>query len=178
VLAIAALVIFSGGVIAGWLPELRLALPLRLQVDGQAIEPAGLAAARWMLVKHGSGNTVATDESNGRTLLAFGWQHVLAGRYPNTLSIVQTDQLADWQWELVRSLRVNYVLVDRRKIAANNMLGYFFDHEPGRQPPANDWLPPAVYLKFDSMRLVSRELDRGDVVIYNLRELLHAAAQP
>jgi len=131
-----------------------------------------------MLAEHGPGNTVATDESNGRTLLAFGWQHVFAGRYPNTLSLVQTDQLADWQWELVHSLGINYVLVDRRTIAANNMLGYFFDREPGPQLPASDWLPPAVYLKYDQMRLVSRELDSGDVVIYNLRELMHAAAQP
>jgi hypothetical protein len=175
-LAFAALAIFSGGVIAGWLPQLRLALLLRLQVDGQVLEPAGLAAARWMFAEHGSGNTLAADESNGRTLLANGWQHIVAGRFPNIVSILETDRLADWQWEMLRTLGINYMLIDRRKISANNMLGYFFDR--GHSGPAASEWPPEVYLKFDRIPLISRELDSGDIVIYNFREFIRGTAQP
>jgi hypothetical protein len=175
-LAFAMLAVFCGGVIAGWLPQVRLALPARVRVGDQVLVPPGLAVARWMLAEHGSGNIVGSDESNGRYLLSYGWQQVLAGRFPNILSILATDELADWQWATFRDRDIKYMVIDRRKTATNPMLGYFFNRASQEQADT-DWLPPTVYLKFDGLPFISRELDSGDIVIYNFGEWQHATAQ-
>jgi hypothetical protein len=176
VLAFGALAVFYGGVIAGWLPQVRLAMLLRVEVDGVVLEPPSLAAARWMLAQHGPGNFVGTDVSNAGTLLTYGQQYVLAGRYPNILSILETETLADWQWETLRTLNINYMVIDRRKNSAEPMLNHFFERRHDEQA-AGEWLRPQVYAKFDTIPLISRELDSGDIIIYNFKELLHAAAQ-
>jgi hypothetical protein len=169
--------IFSGGVIAGWLPELRLAKLSRLEVSGQVLEPAGTVVSRWMLDQYGPMNIVGADEANGRSLLAYGRQHALAGRNPNIVGMLETDKLVDWQWELMRELGIEYMLVDRRRISDDNMLGYFFDRGPGRQPAEQALLPPAVYLKFDSLPSVSRELDSGNIAVYYVWKLVNGEAQ-
>ena len=176
-LALLAAAIFSSGVIAGWLPQIRLAQLTRVEVNGRVLEPAGQAVARWMLAQHGPWNTIGSDEASGRVQLAYGWQHALAGRFPNIISILDAEQLADWQWETMRSLGISYMIIDRRAISADNMLGNFFDRGPGRELPANALIPPAIYLKFDGLPYVTRELDAGNLVLYYVRELVNGTAQ-
>lgn len=162
-------VIFAGGVIAGWEPQLRLAQPYMVATGQTAVETQGLAVAEWMRSTLGPGHTVAADEANGRYILAYGEQYPYVGRYPfvreiltePTLNIRQTAVMAQWG--------LDYAVVDRRLMAWDIMAGYFFNRNT-TQPEAG-WFAPDVYQKFDKQETVNRVMDSGDVVIYDVGAL-------
>jgi hypothetical protein len=167
-------IIFVGGIIAGWVPTLRLSLPLRVNVENVVIEPQGFTAARWIRMALGPGNQVATDESNARLMLAYGGQLTLAGRYPDIKDLLGMSDFPDWQVELLREWAIQYIAVDRRLISANNMAGYYFDRTPAGSLPSTDLLDPETYGKFDKLKAISRLFDSGNIVIYDVGAISNA----
>ncbi|MEZ4727322.1 MAG: hypothetical protein R3E79_09335 [Caldilineaceae bacterium] len=167
--AVALAVIFTGGVIAGWEPQLRLTQPYVVATGQTTVETTGLAVAQWMHDTLGPGHVVAADEANGRYMLAYGEQYPYVGRHPfvreiltePTVNLPQSVVMAEWGLE--------YVVVDRRLVAWDTMGGYFFNR-PTSQPEAG-WFAPEVYQKFDQQESVNRIMDSGDVVIYEVGAL-------
>src|SRR5579859_2310237 len=178
ILAAAILVIFVGGVISGWQPQLRLAQVYEVAVGNVRLEPAGAAAARWTLATLGPGHHFATDESNGRYLLAYGEQDVLAGRDRSIKSLFEATKVQDWQLQILQDVPIEYLAVDRRLVSADNMAGYFFDSGNQWPLPPYQLLPPSNYTKFEQLGQVSRIFDAGDLVIYDVRKLLSGTPQP
>lgn len=164
--AAAVAVIFAGGLIAGWPPQLRLAQPYLVATDQATVATPGLAAAQWMQQTLGPGHIVAADESNGRYILAYGDQYPLVGRYPFVREVVTQPTLDRWQQAAISQWNLQYVVVDRRRSAWDNMTGYFFDRSAG--PPAQRWFAPEVYEKYDQQPQASRVMDSGEIVIYNV----------
>lgn len=164
-------VIFTGGVIAGWQPQLRLSQPYRVATTQQSVETQGLAVAQWMQSTLGPQHTVAADEANGRYVLAYGEQYPYVGRYPFVQDILLNPALSPWQLAAMQQWDLDYVLVDRRRIAWDNMAGYFFDRKGAR--PEEQWLPAEVYEKYEHQATVSRVMDSGDIVIYDVGALHH-----
>lgn len=159
-------VIFAGGVIAGWPPQLRLAQPYLVTAGQESIVTQGVAVADWMRTTLGPGQTVAADETNGRYLLAYGEQQPYVGRYPFVRDVLTKPELDLWQLGAMQQWDLEYVVVDRRRMAWDNMLGYFFDRTTTE--PATDWFAPEVYEKYDHQEQVSRVMDSGNIVIYNV----------
>ena len=174
-LAAAVTIIFAGGLVAGWQPNLRLAQVYQVTVGNQRLEPAGLAAARWTLAELGPGRRIATDESNGRYLLAYGEQNVFAGRDHSIKSLLESATMQDWQLRTLQDAGIEYLAVDRRLISADNMAGYFFDRGSSWPLLRSEMLPPGNYTKFEQVRSVSRILDSGDLVIYDIRAWINGA---
>lgn len=166
-------VIFAGGIIAGWPPQLRLAHPYLVTTGHEIIAPQGRVVAEWMRSTLGPGHPVAADEANGRYLLAYGEQKTYIGRFPYVRDIVTKPNLDLWQLGVMQQWDLAYVVVDRRQLAwdNNNMLGYFFNRT-GTQQAKADWFAPEVYEKYDHVPGVSRVMDSGDIVIYDV-EVLH-----
>jgi hypothetical protein len=174
--AAALTVIFTGGVIAGWEPQLRLAQPYVVVIDQPTaasdpvtVEAQGLAVARWMGKTLGPGHTIAADEANGRYMLAYGEQYPYVGRYPFVRAILTEPTVDQRQRTMMAQWGLEYVVVDRRQSAWDVMNGYFFNHK-STQPEAG-WFAPEVYQKYDQQADVSRVMDSGDVVIYDVGAL-------
>ena len=91
-------VIFVGGIIAGWSPDLRLARPLQVDVNGVTIRPQGFAAAHWMDNVLGPNHVMGTDESNARLLQTYGQQQAYTGslsRHQGFARYVRFSKVAD-----------------------------------------------------------------------------------
>jgi hypothetical protein len=168
-------VLFVGGVIAGWAPTLRLSRPLQVAVGNLTIEPQGFAAAQWMRAALGPNNTVATDESNARLMLAYGEQQTLTGRYPDIKDLLGTSDIPSWQVELMQEWSIQYVVVDRRLISWDNMQGYYFDDTSSGPLASTDLFDPKISGKFDKPANISRIFDSGNIVIYDTKAISHAA---
>lgn len=164
--AAAVAVIFAGGLIAGWPPQVRLAQPYVVAAGQEVVAAPGLATAQWMQRTLGPGHTVAADESNGRYILAYGDQYPLVGRYPFVREVLTQPSLDRWQQAAMTEWNLQYVVVDRRQSAWDNMTGYFFERRAGQS--ANRWFAPEVYEKYDQLPQASRVMDSGEIVVYNV----------
>lgn len=159
-------VLFAGGLIAGWPPQLRLAQPYWVATGQEMVAAPGLSTAQWMARTLGPGHTVAADESNGRYILAYGAQYPLVGRYPFVREVLTQPTLDPWQQAAMTQWNLHYVVVDRRRAAWDNMTGYFFTRSNG--PLEKRWFAPEVYQKYDQQPQASRVMDSGEIVVYNV----------
>ncbi len=164
-------IIFMGGVIAGWPPQLRLSQPYRVAVGDRIIEPQGQVAAQWFRSYLGPNNTLGADISNGLLMLVYGEQHAYAGRWPDTEDILETVEMPEWQNQILQRWQIRYFVVDRRLISRNNMAGLYFDQTGGGPIPSTKLYPPEIYGKFDKQPKVNRIFDSGNIVIYDVSAL-------
>jgi hypothetical protein len=171
IFAVAFAVIFAGGLIAGWPPRLRVTQPYLVTTGQATIEPQGLAIAQWMRSTLGPGHTVAADEVNGRFILGYGDQHPYVGRFPFVRDILTKPELTLVQLGVMHEWQLDYVVMDRRQTAWDNMAGYFFDRAASAQATQAGWVAPEVYGKYEGLAGVSRVMDSGDVVMYDVGAL-------
>jgi uncharacterized membrane protein len=165
-------ILAMGGIIAGWQSPLRLSQPFLVDAGGQIVGPQGLAAAKWAGAQLGPGNHMAADESNGRLMLAYGDQSVRLGIFPEIGALLSADALGKAQIEALQWSHIRYVVVDRRRISWDNMQGYFFERTGSAAPALFD---ARAQGKFDTSAGVSRILDTGNIVIYDVGALSNAA---
>ncbi len=163
-------VIAVGGVIAGWPPELRLSQPYRATVNGHVIEPQGVALARWSLSGLGPNQGFVADQSNGLLLAALGRQLPRIGNDGVANAVLEPTRLDPSVVNAIASAGIQYVAVDRRAVASDNLAGYFF--APAGKPPTGSrgLVDPGRVSKLD-VPGVSRVFDSGDIVVYDVRRL-------
>ena len=165
-----ACIIFMGGVIAGWSPQLRFQQPTLVKAGNSVIEPQGISVARWFLSTLGPGNRIGADPSNARFLLTYGNQFAYEGSHPDIQDIIKTSDFLDWQKQVLQANSIHYLVIDRRKVSQNDMAGYFFDQAVGEGTlPSSQWIDARVYKKFDHVSSASRVLDSGNIVVYNFK---------
>jgi hypothetical protein len=175
IFAVSALLLFMGGIIAGWPPAVRLPPPYFVSVNGVVIEPPGVAAAQWAYAHLGPGNRIAADESNARLMFTYGGQYPLTGQKGGIKALIFAKQL-DWSTaEIVQATEIRYVVLDMRLTSWNTMLGLYFTR-PGTILTADDLMEPATQIKFDQDQKVSRLFDSGTLAIYDVGELGHVAS--
>jgi hypothetical protein len=175
ILAVSVLLLFIGGIIAGWPPAVRLPPPYFVSVNGVVIEPPGVAAARWAYTHLGPNNRIAADESNARLMFTYGDQYPLTGQTGGIRALIFAQHL-DWSAdEIVQATAIRYVVLDMRLASWNTMLGLYFTR-PGVTLTANDLMEPATQTKFDSAQNVSRLFDSGTLAIYDVGALGHVAS--
>ncbi|MCB0127538.1 MAG: hypothetical protein KDE58_34980, partial [Caldilineaceae bacterium] len=167
--------IFASGVVAGWNPQNRFAKPVVVDAGGELIEAQGMNAALWMRETLGTNHNVVTDEANGRLMLAYGEQYGYAGRFPFVYDILRTPTFTPKQLGAMQSWDLNYAVVDRRESVWNPMAGYFFDPVNDEGKPTVELTDPLIAQKFDRQPLVSRIMDAGTLVIYDVNELMAVA---
>ncbi len=164
-------VIFVGGAIAGWSPDIRLSRPFVVTAEGHVLEPPGLAAARWSLANLSQGNNMAADVSNAAYQLDFGGQFAMTGATHAIREMLQDNMVRSWEVQSLQDFKISYVVMDRRQISWNNMQGLYFDQTATGDLPATALLDAAVYLKFDGRPDVNRLLDAGNLVLYDVRSI-------
>ena len=168
--ALLAMVIFAGGVAAGWRPELRLTQPLRVKVGSSFIEPQNVTAARWTRrwLPTGRCSVLAANDADARLLATYGGH--LVGKVAAVTNVIDLPGLEPWQMVILRDESVRYAFMNRRVISKDNIAGYFFTTKIS--PPAwNIRAPAVIYRKFDNST-TSRIFDSGDVIIYDVARLV------
>ena len=78
------------------------------------------------------------------------------------------------QQAAIGKLSLEYVLVDERRIAWDNRIGYFFE-EAAATPPADatnsTTFAPQVIEKFNNQAQTSRVMDTGRIVVYDVQTI-------
>jgi hypothetical protein len=163
---------FASGVISGWPPPALLASPMDVAVGHTTIQPQGFATAAWARTNIPSGTPMIADQSNGRLLLTIAHQFPYFGTNPDAQRLLKATSIDEAQLYVLRHTKARYIVIDRRKIAQDTILGYFFDRAD--RPIAT--IPAGVWEKFDHASWTDLVFDSGNILIYRVREVPRAAA--
>jgi hypothetical protein len=157
-----ATVLLVGARAGGWPPVYGI-LPGPYLAAGfeRSIDPAGIAAARWLA--QDPGHRVAGDITGNSLLSTYGRQDPVREGYP---------LFAGTQWsldddDLVTANYIEMLWVDRRLSTLLPASLAYFEHDPnaGRYTKPLD---PAALAKFDNLPTVDRVYDNGDIRLYRM----------
>jgi hypothetical protein len=156
-------VVLVGGAIAGWPWDAQLAQPLRITTDNADIESEPLALSRWVSDYLPKGKFAAAD-ADARLILAPGEARAKTGAALAIKTILAEPSLSNWELPLLHDHHVNYIVADRRKLATDNVRGYFFSVPASEEDPLD---PKAAIHKFARVPF-GRTYDSGAIVVYDL----------
>jgi len=168
------IVLFAGAATLGEPFYLRLPGPYRVAAESRSIEPLGKSTASWVLAELGPGNRFLADRTNTKLLGSIGWQFPVTNFNSgvSTAYIMFDGGLGPLERQLIRDGQVRYVLADWRLTLALPVFAYYFEQaEPGVEERTKAF-PEEGITKFNSAPGVDRIFDGGDLVIYDLRQLL------
>jgi hypothetical protein len=169
-------IILTGGIISGWVPQLRLPQPYLVTVGDQTIPSQEVAVALWTNNILGPDHVFSSDASNVNTLIVYGDQYTISGRTYDANALIYQPVFSTSQAQSIEEGQIQYILVDRRQISGNNMLGIYFDR--ANLDPSAEWLDPNLYQKYDKLPRVDRILDSGAIVIYDIGALTNGSTTP
>jgi hypothetical protein len=167
--------VICGGVIQGWPSDLRLAQSTEAESHGVRITAPGLAASRWAIAHLPADAVYLGDEATGRELAVLGAARVYPGRAAQAPQLFEDATLPTWQRDLLLRDHIGFVVLDRRRMTANNLAGYFL--QPTDVPDAGfGYYPATVRAKFGRISRSRTVFDSGDIAIFDIRGL--AGARP
>jgi hypothetical protein len=167
-------VFLEGGMVAGFSANIMLAQTSQIAVGGTTIRPQGYVVAEWARNVLGPDHRFAADESNARLLGAYAHEFAIAGTNPDVQSVIREPKLEGWHVRLLRRYALRYVLVDRRLVSEDALSGYFFRTAVSPHSWSQLFGPRSVH-KFDRQPAVSRLLDSGNIVVYDVKKLIQNA---
>lgn len=156
-------IIIVGGAIAGWPWDSQLARPLRITADGAEIESEPVALSHWISDELPEAKFAAAD-ADARMILDPGGARAKTGDALGVKTILSETTLEGWELPLLHNNNLGYIVADRRKLASDNVRGYFFS-VPGSEH--DSLVPPEAMQKFAQVPL-GRVYDSGDIVVYDL----------
>ena len=166
--AVTALV--CGGVISGWPFPLRLSQPLQVMAaDGHVLDPQGFDAAAFTRSHLPRPVTFAADVASGRILADGGARMTYLGSDGSIDQLLHSSVLDPWMLRFLAGHRIDYVVLDRRRISADNLAGYFFlpADQPDRGQGYYSNAARSKYAKANASQIFSS----GDVVIADVSGL-------
>lgn len=158
--------IFLGGVIAGFPPSWRLPGPYIANALTRSIESQGVSAAEWARIFLGPDNRIGGDRTNELLMGSYGEQHIVHSLNDgvDVEWILFAPTIERNEIDSIQLIRLRYLIVDNRlRVLPQLATNYYPDATTGE---ALD--------KFASMPNISRVFDSGDILIYDLKEILNA----
>jgi hypothetical protein len=174
VVALVFAVLLEGGMVAGWSANIMLAQTSEIAAGGTTIRPQGYVVSEWARTILGPGRRFAADESNARLLGAYSHEFAIAGTNPDVQSVIREPKLEGWHVRLLRKYGLRYVVVDRRVVSEDALAGYFFRTAVSPHSWSQLFGGRSLH-KFDRQPDVSRLLDSGNIVVYDVGRLTHAS---
>lgn len=162
--------VFVGNTTSGW-PAPYEIVPGRFKVDAfeSGVDPADVAAARWVAANVPHKATVACDFMMCSLVGGYGTQSAISG--PADLFYASSFNAATRS--LISERGVQYVIVDRR-IYSQRSLGHdYFDDETAEQQ-AHSPIPSEGLTKFLRNPHIDRIYDNGPVSVYDVKGLTGA----
>ncbi|MGO9959039.1 MAG: hypothetical protein ACLP50_24255, partial [Solirubrobacteraceae bacterium] len=166
----AMMVAICGGVISGWPSPLLLSPPLAVRVADATIVPQGIEASHWALSHLPTAAVYVGDEATARELAVGGARYVYLGSSGSVPGeILDGTPFPAWQRSWIVDHGIDFLVVDRRRISANNQAAYFF--QTARHPDGGlGYYPVGAQEKF-VVPGVRSIFDSGDIVVYDVRGL-------
>jgi hypothetical protein len=166
-----AVILFMGGLISGWPPALRLSQPLVAAVDGTTVQPQGLEASNWLLTNYGPDNRIIAPTADALAMLAYGRQEALTGKIYSIQELLTQNHALSWQTKILQSIQSRFLLMDRRQISWDGMLGLYYSTNTSPPLTAEKYFPSDIFNMFDRSDQIPRIFDSGDIVIYDVGAL-------
>lgn len=169
------IILFIGGMMAGWAYWARIPGPYIVGADTRSIERQGLLAAGWTEQYLKRDSRLIVDRINGLLMGSYGRQFTLRSLTDvQTAPVLFSLSLGSWEYQIIRETRADYMVVDYRLTTELPELGVFVEvGEPGgnnhREP-----LSPVSLDKFDQASGASRVYDAGNIIIYDIKALRNA----
>ncbi len=172
----ALLVIFRGGIAAGSSPATRLPGPYAIVADNRSIDAQGLQAAEWARAVLGPNQRMAADRVQTILMGSFGRQSLITNQSDgvSVSGIFLKPELRQEDYALLAQTGLHYLVIDRRITAGVPLYGFYFEEW---EQKIVSFVPPvqaSVLEKFEHLPGVSRILDSGDIVVYDIGALAHA----
>ena len=168
-------IVFLGGVVVSWRPDLRLPRAYDTMAVGRDVAPEGVTVAQWSRQFIGTENNVATDESNAMLLALYGQQWTWSGSAHGIRRMIGAPTVDSGALAALSSVGARYVVMDRRSQSADHLVGIY--PLPGSSGPTpNQLIDPAAFAKFDAEPDVSRVADSGNIVVFDVSRLSAADA--
>jgi hypothetical protein len=156
-------IVIVGGAIAGWPWDAQLARPLRITAGAADIDSEPLALSRW-IANHLPEGKFAAGDADARLILAPGAAKAKTGDALDIKAILAEPSLEGWELPLLHDHHVGYLVADRRKLASDNVRGYFFS-VPSDE---HDALGPLEAMHKFARVPLGRVYDSGNIVLYSL----------
>lgn len=150
--------------------------PYVVGADSRSIDTESIQAATWTHLYLGSNNHMGTDRTNQLLMATFGNQRIIdtIADHIDVATIFFDATLTPEDFSLIERGQLTYLVVDLRLTTSPPAVGSYFEKgEPGamihKTPVSRE-----VMMKFDTMQGVNKIFDGGDLVIFDIRGLLHA----
>ena len=180
VITLIASLVFLGGGIVGSGPSWRL-MPGSYLVgaDARSIDRESVQAALWFPEYLGLDNRIYTNSTNALLMNSFGNQHSVSipADGVDISPVFYAPQYHSWETSILQRGRVAYLAVDMRMSIMLPAKGYYFEGE--EEPDINVTTPISrqALTKFDSVSHMNRIFDSGNIVIYDIGELIDASKE-
>jgi hypothetical protein len=168
ILAGLAVVLFLGGFIAGWPPRARLPHAYMVSAGDHQVQPQAVSVAEWMLANLGPNNRIAASKADAKLLGAYS-QYPFTDTASSIRTMFLSEDVGPAEIHTLSKRDIQYVLTDRKMISWDHMIGYYFYNEKSLS-----YLAPRAFKKFDRLEGVTRMLDAGDIVVYDVERYLSA----
>ena len=170
------IVILFGGVIGGSSPQTRLPAPYRAAADARSIDDQVLAAADWARTRIGVNNRMAADRISTSIMGSYGGQRMVVNQGDNvTVSGLFLSYTLDVSsCRFVQREQIRYIVIDKRIATVLPLFGFYFEQWEALEVNY-EFIPPvniATLEKFDNAPGVSRLYDSGDIVIYDVGNMI------
>jgi hypothetical protein len=162
VLAVLAVVLFFGGLIAGWPPRARLPHAYAVSAGNHLIKPQVVTVSEWVLDNLGPDNRIAAPKADAKMLGAYN-QYPYSDTGSSIRKMLDSEVVGNAEEVTLSKRNIEFVVADRRVISWDHMLGYYLYKDQSLELFA-----PSTFEKFDGLAGVSRMLDAGDIVIYDV----------
>ena len=172
VLAGLSVIIFFGGLIAGWPPRARLARPYIVDTGSYLVRPQVVTVAEWMLEYLGPDNRLAASKADAKVLGAYG-QYPFTGNGP-IRDMFLAERFGDAQRTTLLKRDIRYIVSDRKNVSWDHMIGYYFYNRQSTRASDLRLIEQRIFEKLNGVRGITRLLDSGDIVIYDVE--MHLAA--
>ena len=163
-------VVFIGSAMLNWPAHTRLPGPFLVNSHTRSVNAQGLALAEWMRTRLGPDRRVVADMTNRLLLGSYGHQYTLNRDTTGMKlsAILLSEQVDPDVLRLLQASRTEYVVADRRLSTGLPVMGFYFDASEESAFWHQEPLALEALTKFDGSAGVSRVLDNGSIVVYDV----------
>jgi hypothetical protein len=172
ILAGLGVMIFFGGLIAGWPPRARLQRPYLIGTGNYSVRPQIVTVSDWMLQHLGPDNRIAASKANAK-LLAANDQYSFSDSGP-VKNLFLSEKFGRTERTTLLRRDIRYIVSDRKNVSWDHMIGYYFYNRYSKRASDLRLIEPWIFTKFEGVEGITRMLDSGDIVIYDVGQYLAA----
>lgn len=149
--------------------------PYVVGADSRSLDVRSIQAAVWMQTYLGSGNRVGTDRTNQLLMATYGNQRIVdsIADHVDIAPAFFSDTLDAPSLAILKQGNLEYLVMDKRLATSPPIVGSYIEKS---EPGAFQHFSPVslnALMKFDAVPKINKVFDDGEIVIFDVRELVH-----